>query len=221
VNTPVLLSTPLPDVVGRCKKIRECNLDDRTPDIIRNAQNGDTEAFRELIDLYGPRIYRIAYQTSGNSEDARDIAQEVFIRLHKKLGTFRHTSKFTTWLYRMTVNLSIDYLRKNAGRGIVSIDSDGQTPDFPDTGGLPDAHAELSELKGVVAKLTAYLTPNQRKVFVLRDLQDFSTPDIADVLKCSGATVRVHLANARRRIRDALVKHYPHLAERNTSGGED
>ncbi|MFC1551693.1 RNA polymerase sigma factor [Candidatus Latescibacterota bacterium] len=194
---------------------------DRNRDLIIKAQNGDTNAFRELIDLYGPRINRIAYQTCGNSEDARDIAQDVFIRLHKKLGAFGHTSKFTTWLYRMTVNLSIDYLRKNTGRGIVSIDGDGQTPDIPDTGGLPDAHAEHNELKGVIAGITGYLTPNQRKVFVLRDLQDFSTAEIADILKCSVATVRVHLANARNRIKAELVKRYPNLAARNTSGGEE
>ncbi|MFC1490017.1 RNA polymerase sigma factor [Candidatus Latescibacterota bacterium] len=193
---------------------------DQNRELIQKAQNGDSHAFCELIDHYSPRIYRIAYQTAGNSEDARDIAQEVFIRLHKRLDTFTHTSKFTTWIYRMTVNLSIDYLRKNSGRGTVSIDEFEQTLEIPDTGGLPDEHAEHGELKGIINGLTGCLTPNQRKVFVLRDLQDFTTVEVADILKCSVATVRVHLANARNQIKNALMKHYPNLVTSYGSGGE-
>ncbi|MFC1650609.1 RNA polymerase sigma factor [Candidatus Latescibacterota bacterium] len=195
-------------------------MNDQDRSLIQKAQNGDSEAFRELIDLYSPRIYRIAYQTAGNSEDARDIAQEVFLRLYRKLDTFGHTTKFTTWLYRMTVNLSIDYLRKNSGRRNVSIDEFEHTLEIPDSGGLPDAHAEHNELKGVISRLAVNLTPKQRKVFVLRDLQDFSTAEIADILKCSNITVRVHLSSARRAIKKALMKHYPNLVTRNTSGGE-
>lgn len=197
-------------------------MDDQNPSLIKKAQDGDSDAFRELIDKYSPRIYSIAYQTSGNSEDARDIAQEVFLRLYRKLGTFEHTSRFTTWMYRMTVNLSIDHMRRNPGRRKnVSMDEFEHTLEIPDSGGLPDAYAEHNELKGVISRLAGDLTPKQQKVFVLRDLQDFSTAEIADILKCSVITVRVHLANARRNIKKALTKYYPNLLARNGSGGEN
>jgi RNA polymerase sigma-70 factor (ECF subfamily) len=203
---------------GTAVKGRDVN--DRNRDIITRAQDGDTGAFREIIDLYGPRIYRIAYQTAGNEDDARDIAQEVFIRLHVKLKTFRHSSAFTTWLYRMTVNLSIDYLRKYTRRNTVTLDDDDRPQEIADTGNRPDEHAERNELKGIIANLTTHLTPYQRKVFVLRDFQDFSTAEISDIMKCSESTVRVHLAAARNRIRNALMKHYPNLAARYAAGGE-
>ncbi|MFC1537893.1 RNA polymerase sigma factor [Candidatus Latescibacterota bacterium] len=193
-------------------------MNDQDRFLIQKAQNGDTEAFRELIDLYCPRINRIAYQITGNSEDARDIAQEVFLRLYRKLGTFRQTTKFTTWLYRMTVNMSIDYLRKNSGSETVSIDALEQPLEIPDNERLPDTQAEQNELKGAITKITGQLTPKQRKVFVLKDLQDFSTAEVADILKCSCATVRVHLSDARRHIKNALMKQYPNLVI--NSGGE-
>ncbi|MFC1540885.1 RNA polymerase sigma factor [Candidatus Latescibacterota bacterium] len=195
-------------------------MNDQYRSLIQKAQNGDTEAFRELIDRFSPHIYQIAYQMTGNSEDARDIAQEVFLRLYRKLGTFRHTTKFTTWLYRLTINLAIDYLRKNSGRETVSIDAFEQTFEISGTEKLPDTLAEHNELKGIIETLIGQLTPKQRKVFVLRDLQDFSTAEAADILKCSSATVRVHLADARCHIRNALMKQYPNFVINTSSGGE-
>jgi RNA polymerase sigma-70 factor (ECF subfamily) len=194
-------------------------VNDQNRSLIEKAQNGDKKAFRELIDRYSPKIYWIAYQMTCNSEDARDIAQEVFLRLYGKLDTFRHTIKFTTWLYRITVNLSIDYLRKNSKKETVSIDTFEQSKEISGTESLPDMLVEQNELKGVIGLLARQLTPKQRQVFVLRDLQDFSTAEVANILKCSSVTVRVHLSDARRHIKNALMKHYPDLITNISSGG--
>lgn len=83
-------------------------------DLIKKASSGDLAAYQEFIRMYSPRGHSIAYQMVGNSIDAQDIAQEVFIRLFRSLHTYKPRFAFTTWLYRLTVNHSIDYLRKHS-----------------------------------------------------------------------------------------------------------
>lgn len=182
-------------------------------DLIEKARNGDAGAFRECIKLYGSRVNAIAYQMVGNGEDARDISQEVFIRLYRSLERFNSDYSFTSWLYRLTANLSIDFLRKNARHRQRSLDEPGNTVDIKDRSPGPDDNAESSEFYGAINRLAGELSINQRRVFVLRDLQGFPTEEVAGILKCRSSTVRVHLARARRRIKDALIKHYPDLLE--------
>jgi RNA polymerase sigma-70 factor (ECF subfamily) len=147
----------------------------------------------------------------GNAQDAQDIAQEVFVRLHRSLRLYRATSRFTTWLYRLTINLAIDYQRSQARHRASSIDTSNEAQAAPDGQPLPDADVERSELRGAIQKIADSLTAKQRSVFVLRDLQGFSTEEIAAILKCRQSTVRVHLASARSLVKDALLKHYPEL----------
>jgi RNA polymerase sigma-70 factor (ECF subfamily) len=172
--------------------------------LIERAQGGDLAAFREIIERYSPRIHSIAYQMVGNSEDAQDIAQEVCLRLYSSLDKFDPKHSFTTWLYRVTVNLSIDYQRRSARHRHVSLDEMEDETGFEDRRPRPDSRAERNELRGVVSQLVQDLPLKQRKVFVLRDLQGFSSEEVAEILKCSPVTVRVHLARARGRIKEAL-----------------
>jgi len=182
-------------------------MSDRNISLIKKASSGDVAAYQEFIRLYSPRVHAIAYQMVGNSIDAQDIAQEVFIRLHRSLRTFQPRFTFTTWLYRLTVNLSIDYMRKHSRHRNISLEEIPEELRLMDSASFPDTSLELNELKGAVQKIAEGLTGNQRKVFVLRDLQGFSTVEVAQILKCRVSTVRVHLSKARKHIQHALSLH--------------
>ncbi len=179
------------------------------------ARSGDRDAFGSLVRRYSRRVNAIAYQIVGNSEDAKDIAQDVFVRIHGALSKFDPGRGFSSWLYRVTVNLAIDRKRKDGRRSFAPIDGGGGGYEVEDRSALPDAHTEHGEFKGAVGRLTACLTDKQRRVFVLRDLQGFSVGEISEILGCRTSTVRVHLARARNRMREALADLYPEYA-----GGE-
>jgi RNA polymerase sigma-70 factor (ECF subfamily) len=178
-----------------------------TAELIKKASSGDHSAYQEFIRLYSPRVHAIAYQMVGNSIDAQDIAQEVFIRLHRSLRTYKPRFKFTTWLYRLTVNHSIDYLRKNRRHKNISLGYLEDEAKLKDGEPSPDKSLEMNELKGAIQKISMDLTWKQRKVFVLRDLQDFSTDEVAQILNCRSSTVRAHLSKARKLVKDSLLKH--------------
>jgi RNA polymerase sigma-70 factor (ECF subfamily) len=179
----------------------------KTSETIHKACAGDVAAYQECIRIYSSRIHAMAYQVVGNPIDSQDIAQEVFIRLYKSLPTYKPQFLFSTWLYRLTLNLSIDYLRKNTKHHNISLEDLSNESRIKDTSPLPETALEQSELKGTIQKISEGLTLNQRKVFVLRDLQGFSTEEVAQILNCSNVTVRVHLSKARNHIKNALKKH--------------
>lgn len=192
-------------------------MQNKKTNLIADAQQGDLVAFRELIDQHSSRVYSIAYQVTGNSADAQDIAQEVFIKLYGKLHKFDHKYRFTTWLYRMAINTSIDHQRKQTSKNELPLNEIKNLFLLDEGQNSPDVVHERNELSGIVSRLTGLLTKKQRRVFVLRDLQNFSTPEIARILNCSQITIRVHLTGARSRIRNALRKYYPEYVECNPS----
>lgn len=178
--------------------------------LLMKARSGDIDAFEEFVRINANRIYGIAYQMSGNSDDAHDIAQEVFLRLHSGIKKYDPQFLFSTWLYRLAVNVSIDYMRRNARHTNVSLNDDRAFQNADITSG-PDTDYELSEMRGAIGKISADLPDMQRKVFVLRDLQGFDCREIARILGCRASTVRVHLARARLKIRGKLEEIYPEL----------
>lgn len=175
-------------------------------DLIALACRGDLAAFREIIDRYGAQIHSLAYQIVRDEDDAQDIAQEVFVKLHLLLNTFDGRSRFTTWLYRLTTNMAIDFLRKHRKKRTSSLE-EADEASIPDNSALqPDARLEMKETRETITRLLGELSLTQRKVFVLRDIRGFTTAEVADILGCGAATVRVHLAQARLRIRKALTR---------------
>jgi RNA polymerase sigma-70 factor (ECF subfamily) len=176
-------------------------------DLIQKASSGDLAAYQKFIRLYSSRVHAIAYQMVGNSIDAQDIAQEVFVRLHRSLHTYKPRFSFMTWLYRLTVNYSIDYLRKHRQQKKISLENVQDESMLKDRAPSPDRSLELNELKGAIQKISEGLTWKQRKVFVLRDLQGFSTEETAQILNCRPSTVRVHLSKARSHIKKAMLQH--------------
>jgi RNA polymerase sigma-70 factor, ECF subfamily len=198
------------------KTTNQLNDDNRL--LIEKSIDGDLAAFREIIERHAPRVQAIAYQMTGNSADSQDIAQEVFLKLYRSLDSFNPKYRFSTWLYRVTVNVSIDYLRKHNRQEEQSFEEIETGRETPDCNARTEAGLENDELRGVIRKLSENLSLNQRKAFVLRDLQGFSTLEVAGIMDCSQVTVRVHLAAARIRIGDALRKYYPEYADSNSGG---
>ena len=167
-------------------------------ELVRRAAVGDREAFAVLFDRYAPRVYRTALRITGDAAEADDATQEVFLRLHDQLHRFEERSSFSTWIYRVTVNLAIDRTRTKARRP-GSIDGvDAQAPDSA------TAPAERGDLERAVIAALAGLSEKLRTALVLRYLEDLSYEEIADVLECSIGTVKSRLARAHEEAGPAL-----------------
>lgn len=164
----------------------------------RRAAVGDREAFSVLFERYAPRVYRTALRITGDPGDADDATQEVFLRLHDQLHRFEERSSFSTWIYRVTVNLAIDRTRTQARRpGSI----DGVDTQAPDSATAP---AERGDLERAVIAALSGLSEKLRTALVLRYLEDLSYEEIADVLECSIGTVKSRLARAHEEAGPAL-----------------
>lgn len=181
-------------------------------DLIELCQKGDEQAFQTLMERYQTRVASIAYKVVGNYEDARDVAQEVFIKLYKGIQSFDPQKKFFTWLYRLTVNASIDFLRAKKRRSYE--DSLEDKPEQYQNIPLPELNSvmydmERNELRELFVSLAEKLNPKQRAAFVLCDLQGFTADEVAEILDCPKVTLRWYLHEARKRIRIAIAKDHP------------
>lgn len=204
----VTCARPAADVRrGRQRSNMDCD-----PELIRRAAGGDLDAYRECIDRLSPRVHAIAYQMCGDSDEARDIAQDVFIRLYHTLEMYKPSARFSTWVYRMTVNLAIDHRRRSARHRHTSLEAMPEPEAIPDARPLPDSRAAASEFRGTIRKLVRRLSGKRRSVFVLRDMQGIPTAEVATILNCRQSTVRVHLARARETIGKALREEFPELS---------
>jgi len=159
--------------------------------IVRQAKLGKRSAFSKLIDKYQDRVLAMAYDYIGNYDDARDIAQNVFMRVFNKLDGFEEKARFSSWLYRIVVNQCLDVLRKDERKQIslekVKRKLENLTPDQPKLETIDLYGADLSEL--------------QHTALILRYYQDLTIPEIADIMECSESTVRTHLYRAVRKLR--------------------
>lgn len=172
-------------------------------DLVTSALEGSQEAFRGLVDRYQQRAYWVARGMLGNDEDARDTAQEAFIRVHRSLHRFDTNQKFYTWLYQIVVNLSIDHMRKNAKRRGVPLDAVGEVADRDEPCTL-----EGQELKQRVAQVLNELPPKYKAVMVLSDLQGIGAKEIATITGTTHATVRWRHHRARKLFREAWERIY-------------
>ena len=171
----------------------------------------DEAAFELLVSRYQERAYRLAWSMLRNSEDARDVSQEAFIRLFEAAGSFRGRSKFSTWFYRILVNLCLDHKRKNRWwKRWARDDGDERSEPLLERQPAPvtDPVDKLSEERRVkdLGAAVDRLAPRQRAAVLLRVQEDMATYDIARVLKCSEATVRVHLHRALATLKKTMEK---------------
>lgn len=180
-------------------------------ELIRSAAAGDRRAFDELVQAKRERVVRIAYQVTGNLEDALDVAQGVFLRLWQGLRSYDARRRFDTWLYRVTVNAAIDLIRSRGPRGFLQ-------PLPEDAGELPARQVtdpvrsmDLDRLQRAFMHLASGLAPKQRAAFVLREIEGLETAEVARILGVAESTVRNHLLHARRILRAGLERDYAGL----------
>jgi RNA polymerase sigma-70 factor (ECF subfamily) len=180
-------------------------------DWIRAAAAGDREAFAELVRAKRAQVVRTAFQITGDMEDAQDVAQGVFLRLWKVLRRYDPGRRFDTWLYRITVNAAIDQLRDRGPKGILQPLPDDPALLGPAAGTDPERSLDLEALERAFLRLAAALAPKQRAVFVLREIEGRETAEIAEALGVTESTVRNHLHQARRVLREGIERDYPGL----------
>ncbi len=192
-------------------------------ELIRAAAAGDRSAFGELVDRKRERVVRTAYQITGNLDDALDVAQGVFVKLWQGLDRFDTRRRFDTWMYRVTTNAAIDLLRSQGPRGQLqplpedpaTLEVGAESPDI-------EAALDLGRLQQAFMRLSAELAPKQRAAFVLREIEDQPTADVARIMGVTESTVRNHLLQARRLLRAGLLRDYPELVPGGSSDpGED
>ncbi len=181
-------------------------------DLVERAQSGDMEAFAELVRRYERRIYRMARQITQNDEDAEDVLQESFLKAFQHLDSFQGQSKFYTWVTRIAVNESLMKLRKRKSDRTVSLDENIETDEEPivreiavwdDT---PESKYSQEELRQILDKAIESLKPIFRTVFILRDVEELSTEETAEVLGLSIAAVKSRLLRARLQLRERLTR---------------
>lgn len=165
--------------------------------LVGRARRGDVDAFESLVRRHRQRVYRIALRIVGTPEDAEDVAQDVFVQVWATLAGFLGGSTFTTWLYRMVVNRSLNHRQR--GRRTVPL-ADHDPPAAGETADVVIARQRAT----ATAKAIAGLPADQRAVFVLHQLEGFSYTEICDVLRLPEPTVRGRLVRARRTLLDEL-----------------
>ena len=174
--------------------------------LVRRARSGDLEAYDELVQRYQERIYATVYHMTSNHEDANDLAQESFIKAFQALKSFKGGSSFYTWLYRIAVNKTINYLKQRKNRIHMSLnDLDFNAEHDPDLVALisdktPRREAGLTELQEKLNAALMKLSEPHRLVVVLHDVQGLSHDEIAKVMNCNIGTVRSRLFYARQQL---------------------
>lgn len=180
-------------------------------DLMFRYRDGDDGAFTELVRRYKTKIISTAYRVLGDYAKAEDIAQETFLRVHRNADRYRSIAKFSTWIYTIALNVARNELRNTKRKRLVSLDafgSDGEneptTYEIPDESAPPDQEIENRELRAIFDEAIQKLPARYRTVFVLRDVDDLSYEEIAEILKVPKGTVKSRINRARQRFRELI-----------------
>lgn len=170
---------------------------------IARAKKGDAEAFSALVETYETSVYRLALRMCGNAHDAEEVTQEAFLAAWKGLPAFRGESKFSSWLYQLTSNAAIDFLRREKRhRGATPIEEEVDLA----APGTPQQAAEEAELREALQQALDALTPEHRQVFLLRQMQQMSYEEIGRLLGLESGTVKSRLSRAKKQLRQILTQ---------------
>lgn len=180
--------------------------------LIMQAQKGDVMAFEQLVYRYDKQVLSLALNFMHDREDAKDIYQEVFLRVHRSLSGFRFESKFSTWLHRIATNVCLTHRTRQKRHKHESIDErleveNGSTYSLSDVlrdDSAPDQPALDAEISRQVREAMESLSPQQKIVFTLRHFQGHKLKEIATMMNCAEGTVKKHLFTANERLREQL-----------------
>lgn len=173
-------------------------------------QNGDKQAFAQLVRAYQRRVYSLAYKMLLNHSDADEVAQETFVRAYKRITALKSPEHFESFIYRIATNYAIDLLRRGKGRMVAMTDE----TDLPGSIQLtlasrvpnPERNLENKQLLAAIIQAAEELPPRQRATLVLHDIEGLSKEEISRVLECPEATVRSNLHIARGKLKKKLQK---------------
>jgi RNA polymerase sigma-70 factor, ECF subfamily len=182
-------------------------------DLVKNTLSGDRLAYRELVEKYQQRVYSIAFGVLHNREDSLDVCQDVFIKAYRKLAKFRGASSFYTWLYRIALNMAIDYRRRRKVAveveydDAIAPDDEGEKPGMKSPNETPSETLDRKEINKLVMEAIQTLPDEQKAVLVLREIEGLAYDEIAKVAGISIGTVMSRLHYGRRKLREILEPH--------------
>ena len=185
-------------------------------DLIVQAQKGDQSAFEELVYRYDRNVLSIALKYAVHEDDAKDLYQEVFIRVYRGLKNFRFQSEFSTWLFRITTNVCLTYKSKSKHHLRVSIDNEfeNEENEFTETekivyeGASPEEISSGADLGEIVNSAVDSLSPKQKMTFILKHYEGYKIREIAEIMNCKEGTVKKYLFDAIKNLRKKLSPVY-------------
>ncbi len=182
--------------------------------LIADFKDGSHDAFQMLVRRYESRVFNLCVRMVNDEVESVDLTQEVFLKVYRSIGNYQHNYAFYTWVYRISVNACIDYLRKKKRHGntvslcVVGRENERDATkemDIPDVSGIPDALLERAQLRGIMMDAIGQLSEKLRTIILLKEVEGFTYEEIADVLDCSRGTVKSRLFRARERLREILA----------------
>ncbi|MDQ2919393.1 MAG: sigma-70 family RNA polymerase sigma factor [Verrucomicrobiota bacterium] len=188
-------------------------------DLVQLCQKGDADAFDQLVGRYRTRVFGMIYNMVHNEQDAWDLAQDSFLKAWKSIARFRGQSSFYTWMYRIVMNVTIDWLRKKQVKGsgaefndevqLREIDPASRT--VPKADALPHERMVHGEIKTRIDQAIAQLSPEHRAVILMKEIEDMQYHEIAEALDCSTGTVMSRLFYARKKLQNTLRDVYENV----------
>ena len=180
-------------------------------ELVAKCQRGDTQAFNDLVTKYRGRVYAMIYNMVHNEQDAWDLAQDGFLKAWKSIGQFRGRSAFYTWLYRIMMNVTIDWVRRKQVAGDAEFDEElglheveAGASTVPAAAPLPFQKMERDEIRRRINQAVKKLSPEHRAVILMREMDGMQYEEIAAALDCSIGTVMSRLFYARRKLQETL-----------------
>jgi len=194
----------------------EVAVDDRK--VVRAALDGDEDAFADLVRRYSGGLHRAVARIVLDDEEAWDVVQMAFIKAWQRLDRYNPRWSFSTWLYRIGTNLAIDLVRSRASRQ--KAHRAGTEHQLRLVGGTEETSTRLDhgEVDGILRDLVQFLTPQQRSAFIMREVEDLETAEVAKILGCSSATVRNHVFQARKTLRREIQNRFPEFVPEDQRG---
>ncbi len=175
--------------------------------LVRKARAGDQSAFGRLVTAYRDPILFLIYDYVGDYEDARDLAQDVFIKAFQKLDQFEGRSKFSTWIYRIAVNQALDFRRRNKRVVLRDFEDPANSQQLYSEDQVSESvekSVEQAEFRQQIERCLENVSDQQRTALVLKYFHQKSTDEIAEIMECSAATVRTHLFRALQHLRKMI-----------------
>lgn len=175
-------------------------------ELISRCQRGDEAAFEQLIRLHEKRVYALCRRMCRNEDDALEAAQDTFLALWRGIGSYRADAAFSTWLYRLASNACLDLLRREKKRaGAVSLDDEEGAPELPDTAPQPQEAVERADTQNMVREALLSLPGDYRQILLLRETEQLSYAEIAEVTGLELGTVKSRISRARLALRNYLA----------------